>query len=59
MNPSGRLLTFLRSNKGQGLVEYALILILISIVAIAVMKILGGETCNLISKAAEEVINAK
>lgn len=59
MIPPMRIFSYLRSSKGQGLVEYALILILVSIVAIAVIKILGSETCNLISKAAEEVLNAR
>ncbi len=59
MIPPIRIFTYLRNKKGQGLVEYALILILVSIVAIAVIKVLGSETCNLISKAADEVLNAK
>ena len=37
--------------KGQGLVEYALILVLISIVCIAVMKIVGSSTSNAFSSA--------
>lgn len=40
----------LRNTKGQGLVEYALILVLVSIVVIAALKGIGDETnkvfCN-------------
>ncbi|MEM9443806.1 MAG: Flp family type IVb pilin [Verrucomicrobiota bacterium] len=36
-------LTTLRSKKGQTLVEYALILALVSIVVIAVLTLLGGQ----------------
>lgn len=36
----------LKNQKGQGLVEYALILVLIAIVVIAVMTQLGGKTCQ-------------
>ncbi|QXE93038.1 Flp family type IVb pilin [Geomonas subterranea] len=34
----------LKSQKGQGLVEYALILVLIAIVCIVIMTALGGKT---------------
>jgi pilus assembly protein Flp/PilA len=32
-----------RNEKGQGLVEYALILVLVSIVVIATLTLLGGQ----------------
>jgi len=38
-----RISMVLRNQKGQGLVEYALILVLISIVAIATMQLVGAE----------------
>jgi pilus assembly protein Flp/PilA len=41
-----RLITALKSEKGQGLVEYALLLVLIAIVVIAMLRALGGTTCN-------------
>ena len=41
-----QLMTSLKDEKGQGLVEYALILVLIAIVVIAVLTTLGGKTCN-------------
>uniref|UniRef100_UPI0038515713 Flp family type IVb pilin n=1 Tax=Geomonas subterranea TaxID=2847989 RepID=UPI0038515713 len=47
-----RLLTgvsALKCQKGQGLVEYALILVLIAIVVIAIMTQLGGKTCQAFS----------
>ena len=40
----------LKSEKGQGLVEYALILVLIAIVVIAMLYRLGGKTCNIFSQ---------
>lgn len=39
----------LKNEKGQGLVEYALILVLIAIVVIAIMTALGGKTCEVFS----------
>ncbi len=44
-----KLLAALKSEKGQGLVEYALLLVLIAIVVIAMLKALGGTTCNVFS----------
>lgn len=54
------LLTFfapLKNRKGQGLVEYALILVLIVAVVIAAMKILGGGTDNAFSKVVSTLNN--
>lgn len=47
-----RLLTniqALKNEKGQGLVEYALILVLIAIVVITIMTSLGQKTCEVFS----------
>ncbi len=44
--------SFLRSDSGQGLVEYALIIALVSIVAIAALSILGKKASNTLSNAA-------
>ena len=41
----------LKTGKGQGLVEYALIIVLISIVAITIMTTLGGSITSVFSKA--------
>jgi pilus assembly protein Flp/PilA len=38
-----RLLESLRREEGQGMVEYALILVLVSVVAIAVLSIVGTQ----------------
>lgn len=39
--------------EGQGLVEYALILVLISVVAIAVMYTLGGKVKDVFQKVSD------
>jgi pilus assembly protein Flp/PilA len=41
----------LKTGKGQGLVEYALIIVLISIVAITIMTTLGGSITSVFSRA--------
>jgi len=50
-----QLVTTLKDEKGQGLVEYALILVLIAIVVIAVLTTLGGKTCNVFSAVASSI----
>ncbi|TAM56269.1 Flp family type IVb pilin [bacterium] len=42
----------LRDDQGQGLVEYALILALIAVVAIAVLKLIGTNATNKLNQAA-------
>jgi pilus assembly protein Flp/PilA len=42
----------LSDDRGQGLVEYALIIALVSIVAIAALKFLGGKASNTLNNAA-------
>lgn len=39
-------LRVLRTDKGQGMVEYALILVLIAVVVIAVLIVLGNQVQN-------------
>ncbi len=41
-----------RDERGQGLVEYALIIALVSIVAIAALKFLGSKASNSLNNAA-------
>jgi pilus assembly protein Flp/PilA len=41
---------YLSNESGQGLVEYALILVLVAIVAIAVLAILGPQVANVFSQ---------
>ena len=43
---------FLADDSGQGLVEYALIIALISIVAIAALRSLGEKSSNTLSNVA-------
>jgi Flp pilus assembly pilin Flp len=42
----------LLSDEGQGLVEYALIIALVSILAIAALQVLGKKASNTLSNAA-------
>ncbi len=41
---------YLPEQKGQGLVEYALILILVAIVVVAIVVVLGPQIGNLFSR---------
>ena len=49
------MLTF-KDNKGQGLVEYALILVLVAVVVIVVLAILGPTLGNVFSKVRKSVV---
>ena len=40
----------LERRKGQGMVEYALILVLVSIVAIAALTLMGGNVRNIFNR---------
>jgi pilus assembly protein Flp/PilA len=44
--------SMLRDDEGQGLVEYALIIALVSIVAIAALRLLGNKANNTLNNAA-------
>lgn len=39
-----------RPNKGQGLVEYALVLVLVAVVVIAILTLLGPQIGNVFSR---------
>jgi pilus assembly protein Flp/PilA len=45
-----KLMLFSLKEKGQGLVEYALILVLVAIVVIAALMVLGPRIGNIFSK---------
>jgi pilus assembly protein Flp/PilA len=45
----------LKNDDGQGLVEYALIIALVSIVAIAALQVLGKKASNTLSNAAGQL----
>ena len=41
---------FQQHEKGQGLVEYALILVLVAVVVIAILALLGPQIANIFSR---------
>jgi pilus assembly protein Flp/PilA len=45
----GENVRFLRRQSGQGMVEYALILVLVSIVVIVILLTMGGQIKNVFS----------
>jgi pilus assembly protein Flp/PilA len=49
------LIAVLRDDRGQGLVEYALIIALVSLVAISALKFLGAKASNTLNNAANVV----
>ncbi len=51
------LRSFAADESAQGLVEYALIIALVSIVAIAAMRFLGEKASNTLSNAANRLSN--
>jgi len=51
-----RVVTAVRSEKGQTLVEYALLLVLIAIVVIAAITLLGQRTNNVFSNIANRMV---
>jgi len=44
---------FLNRENGQGLVEYALVLVLVAIVVIAILTLLGPQIGNVFSRVVE------
>jgi pilus assembly protein Flp/PilA len=52
-----RVHDFLQDDSGQGLVEYALIIAMVSIVAIAALNFLGQKASNTLSNAANQLSN--
>lgn len=46
---------FLTDESGQGLVEYSLIIALVSIVAIAALRTLGASASNTLSNASNQL----
>jgi pilus assembly protein Flp/PilA len=49
---------YLPREEGQGLVEYALILVLIAVVVIVVLVILGPQIAAVFQKISDEISNA-
>ncbi len=55
---SAKILSLTMNNKGQGLVEYALILVLIAVVVTLALKTLGGNVNNTYNNISSGVTNA-
>ncbi len=47
-----QMIRFLKDDAGQGLVEYALIITLVSVVAVAALSVLGKKASNSLSNSA-------
>jgi pilus assembly protein Flp/PilA len=58
INLNNQIWTLLTREEGQGLVEYALILMLIIIVAIAALTLLGGKVTSELSTVSNSVSHA-
>jgi len=52
---ASRFMAFLRDDEAQGLVEYALIIATVSIVAIAALNIIGKKANNSLNNAASDL----
>lgn len=52
-----KFMTALQSQKGQTLVEYALLLVLIALVVIAAVTIVGGKACNVYTEIGDKLSN--
>jgi len=52
------MLKLYREEAGQDLTEYALLLVLVALVAVATMKTLGGTISNVFSNAASNLASA-
>ena len=57
-NTMQRIKTFLKSEKGQGMVEYGLIIALVAIVVIAAIVLLGGNLTGIFNKTATALSTA-
>ena len=49
---------YLPQEEGQGMVEYALILVLVAIVVIAILFLLGPQIGNIFSRITSGLVNA-
>lgn len=53
------LANLLRDDKGQGMAEYALLLVLIAVAAIGIARLLGGSIMARLAEAASEIQSAE
>ena len=51
-------LSLLKSEKGQTLVEYALLLVLIAIVVILAVAFVGGKACNVYTNIGSRLVTS-
>jgi pilus assembly protein Flp/PilA len=52
---NGRIMTVVRGEDGQGLVEYGLILFFIALVAVAALTFLGSDISTLLSEVGNKL----
>lgn len=56
---SYKLFVWLHSDKGASMVEYALLVVLIAIVALVAVRFMGQETSGLFSEISSDLAGAK
>lgn len=54
-----RLMQWLKNEKGASMVEYALLVVLIAIVALTAVAFMGGEVSTLFSEIDSNLLGAK
>lgn len=51
-------ISIMKNSKGQTLIEYGLLLVLIAVIIVAIVAIVGTKTCNLYSRVGNQIPDA-